>query len=571
MAQLSTPPLPERWTVRQTNAQYAAIVQLRWSIWANGLRRRGGGGELFGRIFTIFVAVVLLILPTVGVGAGAWYFAAHDDMKLLSFLLWGIFAMSQLLNINLGQPGTTFNPTELIRFPLRVRSYVWIRLFFGLLSPANVLVVTTSLAIAIGVIVAVPALWTYALPAMLVFAATNVLFTRMVFAWVDRWMSTRRAREVFTAIIFTISLGFQVTFNPAYTHHLKRHVSSHRLAIAEHLYHRAEPVMRALPPGLTVSSIVFAEQNQRAIAYAEIAACACFGLLFLAVFALRTSTEFHGENLSDVANVVSAKHLGRRSRHAPVPATSAPLGRSTNSFGMSSTVFTVFGKEFLYLRRNTGLFYGLIAPMVMVFLFAGRLAVRTSNEWLFPTALAYALMGIAPLAYNSFGLEGAGTQFYFLAPVRLRDVFLGKNLMSLLLAFVEIAAVLIILTYVASPPPLEMIGVGVSWAVGTTLVNISIGNLRSVSAPKKIDPNRTANKQASPLSALMSLGILLVAAAFAAGVLIVGHIFAVQRVVLPIMVAYAAVGLFVYLANLKSIDRFSMTRREGMFEELCKR
>jgi hypothetical protein len=39
----------------------------------------------------------------------------------------------------------------------------------------------------------------YAFLALLVFAAANVLFNRMLFAWVDRWLSTRRAREIFTA------------------------------------------------------------------------------------------------------------------------------------------------------------------------------------------------------------------------------------------------------------------------------------------------------------------------------------------------------------------------------------
>ena len=54
-------------------------------------------------------------------------------------MLWGTFAFCQLLNINLGQPGSTFDPTQLIRFPLRLRNYVLIRLCFGLLTPANVI------------------------------------------------------------------------------------------------------------------------------------------------------------------------------------------------------------------------------------------------------------------------------------------------------------------------------------------------------------------------------------------------------------------------------------------------
>ena len=362
MAQLSTPSLPQRWSARQTNAQYGAVAWLRWRIWVNGFRRQGGRSELVGRILTILVAIVLLVGPTLGVGAGAWYFAVQGELKRLSLLLWGIFALSQLLNINLGQPGTTFEPTELIRFPLRLRSYVWIRLFFGLLAPANVLVVTMSLAVAVGVIVALPSLWAYAVPAMFLFAGTNIFFTRMVFAWVDRWMSTRRAREIFTALVFIASLGFQylnVTFNPAYHHH--RHVSDRRLVMAESLYHRAAPFISALPPGLTVDALLSAEAKHPTAACSQMAACGAFGLMFLSVFALRARTEFRGENLSDTANVVAMKHLAPRPAHAPaLGVTTKPVGKA-RTFGLSSTVFAVFGKEFLYLRRNTGLFYGLVA------------------------------------------------------------------------------------------------------------------------------------------------------------------------------------------------------------------
>ena len=67
-----------------------------------------------------------------------------------------------------------------------------------------------SLAVAVGIALAAPGLWLYALMAMAVFAATNVLFSRMIFAWVDRWLSTRRAREVFTAIIFAGVAGDSV-------------------------------------------------------------------------------------------------------------------------------------------------------------------------------------------------------------------------------------------------------------------------------------------------------------------------------------------------------------------------
>ena len=51
----------------------------------------------------------------------------------------------------------------------------------------------------------------------ILFALVNIFFTRMVFSWIDRWLSTRRAREIFTGMIFVVSFGIQYinfTFNP---------------------------------------------------------------------------------------------------------------------------------------------------------------------------------------------------------------------------------------------------------------------------------------------------------------------------------------------------------------------
>ena len=87
------------------------------------------------------------------------------------------------------------------------------------------------------------------------FAATNVFFSRMIFAWVDRWLSTRRAREVFTAIIFAASLGIQwanFTFNPAYNHDHRTHayeVSRAAVRVGSATLSRAQPWLRSLASG----------------------------------------------------------------------------------------------------------------------------------------------------------------------------------------------------------------------------------------------------------------------------------------------------------------------------------
>jgi ABC-2 type transport system permease protein len=231
----------------------------------------------------------------------------------------------------------------------------------------------------------------------------------------------------------------------------------------------------------------------------------------------------------------------------------------------------MLGKELLYIRRNMGLFYSVVAPLVFVMLFAGKLATRGAAAWVFPAAVAYTLLGISPLSYNSFGLEGAGAQFYFLAPVRLRDVLVAKNLMNFGVALLEAAAVYAIVSYTTAPPPVTSAAVAVLWAGGTLLLSCILGNRRSISAPKQINMARAGGKQASPLSALISMGVLLLSVGLAAAIFGAAMWFKAMWVLVPVFALFFAGALWAYLVSLRSVDAFAMEHREALFEELCKK
>jgi ABC-2 type transport system permease protein len=568
-----------RWTAEQTRQQFAAIAHLRWRVTVNSFRRKGGTGDLVARILTYPLLAAFALGPTVGVGFGAFYFAANDQLPHIAWLLWGTFALCQLLNINLGQPGTKFDPAQLIRFPLRARNYIAVRLFFGLLSPANVIGTMMSLSIVLGICIAAPYLWLYSLFALAVFALTNVMFSRMVFAWVDRWLSTRRAREVFTAIVFAGSMGIQFvnfSINPAYNRHHHSHGGLQtRLHAAQHLYEHIKPFLAVLPPTLISSALVEANLRYLAAYLRDTAACAVFAGFFFAVFALRMRAEFRGEVFSDVANAVAkpaTAPIPQESATLPLTTLAPPLSQpATTFFGLPATLPLILGKEFLYVRRNTGLFYGLIAPIIMIFLFSAKFAARNSASWIFPAALAYTLLGLGPLSYNSFGLEATGAQFYFMAPVRLRDVFLAKNLVSLALAAVEAIVVFCIMSSVAGVPSLVMTLSALLWASATLLINTTFGNRRSITAPKKVETGRMASKQASPLSGLIATGWLLGSTAAGGGLLMGALYLKLTWVLVPILAIYAAAASWIYLRGLRSMESFTLAHRDQLFEELRKK
>jgi ABC-2 type transport system permease protein len=579
MAELGNP----GWTAGQTREQFAAIAWLRWRIMRNSLRRKGGAGEMVGVVLLSLLFLSLVSMFVVGAGVVAYFIIAKGHLPWMAGLLWGIFVLCQLLNIQLGQPTTTFDPTQLIRFPMRVDTYVGIRLFFGLLTPANVAGSLMSLAVAVGIAVAAPGLWLYGLIAMAVFAATNVFFSRMIFAWVDRWLSTRRAREVFTAVIFVGSLGIQwanFTFNPAYNHSHKTHayaVSQQQFGFVGPVIARVQPWLRPLPPELASTSLMEAKGASVVGFAGYTVGAALWAGLFLLVFAMRMRTEYRGENLSDAA-VVAAPKAVKAVRVSSGAAVVVPANAAASEFAVASgarvwaVVETVLGKEILYVRRNTGILYGLVMPIFLVLIFASKFATRSSAGavWVFPAAVAYTLLAICPLSYNSLGLETTGVQFYFMAPVRMRDILLGKNLMGTAMAAVEIVLIFVIISYVAGMPSLSTAVAAVLWAVGTLAVNMIFGNRRSITSPKKVDLQKSMRRQASQVSALISLAVMMVSSGVAAGIFFLCFWLHALWALVPVFAVFAAVGVWFYLADLKTMDGFAMEHREELMLELCK-
>jgi ABC-2 type transport system permease protein len=400
----------------------------------------------------------------------------------------------------------------------------------------------------------------------MIFAVVNVLFTRMIFAWVDRWLSTRRAREAFTALIFLISIaaqGLNFAYNPAYHN---RRMDLRKIQAVQSTLTRVERYVSVLPPELAGRSVAAAAWG-RVTTFALLnLASAAWGCVFLLVFAQRMSTEYRGENLSDPANVVRAP---KAAKHEVAHTTTGTVFVSASARPADVTR-VVAAKELLYLRRNTGLFYGLIMPLLMVLIFAGKWSSKWSahGSTVVMAALAYGLIGVFPMAFNTFGLDGAGAQTYFFAPVRLREVLMGKNVLCAGLAIAETLAILVVLSYTGRMPSLVVILGGLLWMVTTLLVELTVGNYMSIRSPKRIDPGRTAQKQARPASAFLSMGIVL-ASGLVGG--LVTYLAGWEKLdwIVPIVFACtAAAAGFIYLQNLNKLDAYGWLHRDALFEEL---
>jgi ABC-2 type transport system permease protein len=561
-----SPVNPQTWTTAQSRAQFAALAHLRWHLFRNAFRRKGNIGELIARILFFPIIGIVAFFPIVSCGIGAYYIVATGHLAMLPLLTWGIFLLWQLVSINIAQPGLSFDINTIIRFPLSFPRYLAARLVFGLLSASNVIGTLALLSADIGISIAKPTLAPWSTLLLAIYALTNIVFTRMIFAWIDRWLSTRRAREALTAFIVFASLGFQylnVTFNPGLQgrHH---HTSSH-LPFLLKLFHRLQPIAAVLPPGLTALSIQTFNQNHLLAAIASLLSLIAFGALFFAIYAWRMQREFQGESLSDL----TTKQPSPNKTSAAQPVVASAL--KSRTYGLSPAVAACLQKEFIYLRRNTNQLFGFIAPIFMVFLFASRMgATGRFGTYVFPAAVAYSILGASILSYNCLGVDGTGIQLYFLAPLRMRDVFLAKNLIGFLLNLIELVLIFAVISFVAQPPSF-LIGLAtLCWLLFATFLNGAIGNLRSITAPKKVNLAKASRGQMSQFSALIALGIVATCFAIGFGGILLANYLQHPWLMIPFFLALAVCAFLVYLQVLNHVDRITRNHREELVEELCK-
>ena len=503
----------------------------------------------------------------------------YGKLNGISAIYWAITVLQIFVSINLSPQGLSFDPESLIRFPITFPRYLTVRLFLGLLSASTIVGTCALLATAVGVTVARQDLAGIAFAAAILLAVTNMLMIRMAFAWIDRWLSTRRARELFTGLIILFSVGIQwvnINYNPGFaSHHDHGAAQRAKIHAAIHNYHVAQTYLAHFPAGLAGISLENVAHGAVPYAIGNLFALAIFAALFLAVFAWRMHVEYRGESLSDSAPGAHVEGTAAPQRVRANGAGAAALvpvaAEPRPGFQIPPVVAACFVKEWLYIRRNTTQFFALLVPLAMVFLFAGRLSANQGfSEWTFPAGVVYSTLAIAALAYNSLGMDQSGVQFYFIAPIEFRSVMIAKNLFSFALVLLEAVIIYGVICYVSAPPPLLITISTVLWLLFAVLANVTAGNIRSIVAPKKMDPSKLSRKQTSQLSALLSVLLVLVVSGVGFGVLFAGKAMGMPWLPIPIFLALAVGAFALYVAGLSRVDALAMNNRESLIEELSK-
>ncbi len=573
---------PVRFSAKEIPArvQLLAVAWLRWRIFVNNTfrRRSQGKGHAVGLALAILVRIIvwpflalMVIGPIAGSGYLAWTIIAGNYPQRLAPLLAAITVLWLFVSVNgqnISAALSSFDPSSLIRFPLRFGRYLVLRTFIGLLTPSTIVGCLALLAAAIGIGLAKPALALPALAVLAMYALMNVFLTRMIGAWLERWLANRRFREIFSALMALFAVGFQfLNFQRA-----PMHAVGGRSTLVLNLLHSSGTGLQWLPPGFAANAIL--RQSHPLTALAQFAALLASTALFAAVFAIRLHKQFLGEYLSEGASRSANKSPAQR-RPLPPPRAGSTAGSAPLAVRkpFAPIVAACLHKEWLTLRGNGVQMIGMLTPLVFVVIL-NRSVFAGHSTYFLPGAIAYVLFGVLAGLYNVFGADGLGVQIYLLAPIRLRDVIVAKNLMSLSIIVAEAGlawALVSILT--RTPIPLAMQISTLLWTVFVIAVNLALGTARSIQAPRRFTPGQAQQRRTTPTNRTSGLLIMLVL--FGSMALQFPVTFLCRYFDNPWLGAWifgplAVASVAAYILLLLNADRFILAHRDVFAEELCK-
>ena len=534
-------------------AQYAALARMRLQMLVNSLRSKRGSFDLAARIIRITFFLVIGFVIGAGLGFGAYQITVDKEMWLLPLLFWPVMMLWQFAPVALASFQEPVDLSLLLRFPVSFGSYVLDYLVFGLFDASSILGGFCLLGISTGIVWARPGLAGWVAVAAILFATFNVLLTRMVFAWLDRWLAQRKTREVLGMVFLFVILAAQALNPTLYTHH--RQPSRETLATMLHAAHIANRVQTVSPPGLAAVAVGAAEHGHGSLAAGALGGLALYALAAGSLLCVRLRAQYRGESLGEAPQRVAKSEAGTR-----------------RSFDLSGPIGAVVEKELRYLARSGIMLYSLVAPLVMLFILGrgGSSGESFGARYALPIGVAYGFLGLTRLVYNSLGGEGAGIQLYFMSPTPMRTVMLAKNIVQLMLFSVELAIVCTIVVFRFGLPDAQMLAATTCWLLFALPTQLAAGNALSITMAYRMTLTRMSREQGATGNGLLSLLIQLVVFAIGAGIFFALLHFGQAQLAGPVFLVLAAGSVTAWLRGLARADGMAARRRDALIESLAR-
>jgi ABC-2 type transport system permease protein len=541
----------------KTRDQLGAIANIRWSIFKNSLRTMRGRMELVSWIFIAIWFAILGVGGSLSLALGTWFVISHGRTEWLAALFWPIFAYWIFFPVVAAAFTETFDSANLLRYPLRYRTFFLVNLIYGSLDVSTVVGTMWLFGALAGAAVAAPVYAPWSLLVILTFGAANLLLIRAIFAWIDRWLAQRRTREIMGILFFVTMISFQMV-GP-----MMARFGGHRVQLPVYLT-QAVTVQKFLPAGLAAEAMGRAFGGEWLLAFGALLLLAAYASLFLFLLNARMRAQYAGENLGEAAPREQKPAAGT----VPLSGWSLP--------GISGPVAAMVEKETRYLLRSGQTLFTLFMPAVILVIF--RMSTNPARPHgggfgpalAFPFGVGYMLLLLSNLLYNNFANDSAGIQFYFLAPVRMQDVLLAKNIVHGGVLVLEVALIWIATRILYQPPDRALIAVTIAALLCAAPLDFSVGNILSIYSPKKHDFGKIGRQRASGTTVLVSMGVLIVIAGVVAATILLSHFLGGLWVATAMFVGLSAVSFIVYRILLGRANQFALRRREELIAEIAK-
>ena len=538
--------------------QLKLVFGLRWNLLKNSLQRKNNRWDLIGMILAAGGSAIVVVGLCVAFYAGAYFFLARNRPGLMSVLYWLIFVWWQAIPILVAGFGANFEFRSLLRFPLGLRTFYILGVGYGFADFAAV----SSICWIASIIVATAVARVNLLPVMmlvsLLFILVNVTLERLIGSWIEKIFANRRARELLVGL-FVLSMVSMNFLNPVLQHWNK---PGTRPGINLVL-----PYFSWLPGSLAGKALASAsDANPRALALAVAGLAVWLGATSGMLW-LRYKAQYLGEELSEGAAPAVGKRAPRRlAATADLPGFLPPA------------IAGVMRKEFHYLTRNGFAFIALILPPVMVMFFSMQFAGIHSQikqhglspQTFFPAVMAYLILILLAPAYNSFAFEGHGIQSYFMAPVHMRDILVGKNLFLVCVVAVELAISLAVLIWRNGFPGLPLFLSTIAAAAFGVTGQLTIANWSALSFPKKMEIGKMKGQRNSGVAVWTAFGVQILIGGIATTVLLAGRWFGNPWLPAMLFVGLTAAALGGYVASLDPLSMLAERKKELLIETLCR-
>lgn len=538
--------------------QLKLIAGLRWKLLKNSLQRKNNRWDMIGMIVAAGWSAVIVVGLCVAFYVGAYFFLTTERANWMPLLYWAIFLWWQVIPILVAGFGANFEFRSLLRFPLSLRTFYILGLGYGFADFAAV----SSICWIVSMLVAATVARVQLLPVMalasLLFILVNVTLERLIGSCLEKILSKRRAREVLVGL-FVMSMVSMNFLNPA----LQRWGDRGTRPRLVHLV----PYVSWLPGSLTGNALAAASDGDSRALLVTVAGLlvwlgATSGLLWL-----RYHAQYLGEEQSETAAPSAVKRGARRQTTSP----------GLPGF-LSPPVAGVMRKEFHYLTRNGFSFITLIVPPIMVMFFSMQFAGTHSQlkehglspQTFFPMVMAYLILILLSPAYNSFAFEGHGIQSYFMAPVRMRDILVGKNLFLVCVVAVELTISLGVLVWRIGFPGLPLFLSTIAAAAFAVVGQLAIANWSALSFPKKMEIGKMKGQRNSGVAVWTAFGAQILIGGIATFVLLAGRWFGNAWLPPVVFAGLTAAALGGYLASLDPLSVLAERKKELLIETLCR-